>query len=125
MPTSTAVRGTGALRRAERLVDRALRLEVALRMRPGGPPPIGVSCLADVPDSLFAQAILDAGGRLIAVVPARRYRDSLPTPHHAVYDRLLGAADRVIEVDREESNSEAHQAGSLRMLDEAWELLAV
>lgn len=37
----------------------------------------------------------------------------------------LVVADRVIEVDREESNSEAHQAGSLRMLDEAGELLAV
>ncbi|MFE3795174.1 hypothetical protein [Nocardia tengchongensis] len=107
------------------LVDRALRLEVALRMRPGGPPPVGVSCLAHGPDSLFAQTILDAGGRLIAVVPARRYRDSLPASHHAAYDRLLAAADRVIEVDREESNSEAHQAGSLRMLDEAGELLAV
>ncbi|MGW4121895.1 hypothetical protein [Nocardia sp. NPDC004711] len=107
------------------LVDRALRLEVALRIRPGGPPPVGVSCLADGPDALFAQAILDAGGVLIAVVPARRYRASLPAFHHPVYDHLLTAADRVIELDREESNPEAHQAGSLRMLDEAGELLAV
>ncbi|AYF72852.1 hypothetical protein D7D52_02065 [Nocardia yunnanensis] len=107
------------------LVDRALRAEVALRVRPGGPPLIGVSCLADGPDSLFAQAILDAGGLLTAVVPARRYRDSLPASHHADYDRLLAAAALVIELNREESNSRAHQAGSLRMLDEAAELLAV
>ncbi|MVU81706.1 hypothetical protein GPX89_31280 [Nocardia sp. ET3-3] len=106
-------------------VDRALRLEVALRIRPGGPIPIGVSCLADGPDSLFAQAILDAGGRLIAVVPARRYRASLPAAHHPVYDRLVAAADRVIELNREQSDPQAHQAGSLRMLDEADELLAV
>ncbi|GAB3209552.1 hypothetical protein [Nocardia tengchongensis] len=38
---------------------------------------------------------------------------------------LLAVAYAATEVDREESNSEAHQAGSLRMLDEAGELLAV
>ncbi|MFI1911882.1 hypothetical protein [Nocardia sp. NPDC020380] len=109
------------------LVEHALRIEVALRLLPDGSgvPLIGVSCLADGPDSLFARAILDAGGQLIAVVPARRYRESLPADHHSTYDRLLAAAARVIELDREESNSAAHQAGSLRMLDDADELLAV
>ncbi|MEC3951935.1 hypothetical protein VMT65_02710 [Nocardia sp. CDC153] len=113
------------------LVDRALRLEVALRVeaalrvRPGPADLVGVSCFADGPDSLFAQAILDIGGRLVAVVPARRYRASLPEFHHGVYDRLLTEADRVIELDREESDPRAHHAGSLRMLDESEELLAV
>ncbi|MEU1208124.1 hypothetical protein [Nocardia sp. NPDC005825] len=124
--TSVAITGHRGLPPATlALVDRALRLEVAARVRPGGPGLTGVSCLADGPDSLFAQAILDVGGRLIAVIPAWRYRASLPAVHHPVYDRLLAAADRVIALDREESNSAAHQAGSLRMLDEADELLAV
>ncbi|WP_040812473.1 hypothetical protein [Nocardia concava] len=107
------------------LVDRALRLEVALRIRPGASDLVGVSCLADGPDSLFAQAVLDAGGRLIAVVPARSYRASLPTSHHPIYDHLVAAATRIIELDRDTSDPEAHQAGSLRMLDESDELLAV
>ncbi|QLY32635.1 hypothetical protein [Nocardia huaxiensis] len=103
-------------------VDAALRLAIAERADTGL---TGVSCLADGPDSLFAQAILDAGGRLIAVVPAHGYRESLPATHHPVYDHLLAAATEVIELDHTESNSRAHQAGSLRMLDLSDELLAV
>ncbi|MBL1075927.1 hypothetical protein JK358_16135 [Nocardia sp. 2] len=85
----------------------------------------GVSCLADGPDSLFAQAILDHGGHLTAVVPARTYRESLPVTHHPTYDHLVAAAAEVVELDRDKSDSDAHQAGSLRMLDSADELLAV
>ncbi|MFI9504620.1 hypothetical protein [Nocardia sp. NPDC052566] len=93
-------------------------------MRAGGEL-IGMSCIADGPDSLFARAVLDLGGCLIVVVPARKYRDSLPAGHYPVYDELRSAAMEVIEIDREESDSEAHQAGSVRMLDDADELIAV
>lgn len=86
---------------------------------------VGVSCLADGPDTLFAQAVLRFGGSLVVVVPARKYRESLPAEHHSVYDELLTAASEVIALDREDSDSEAHQAGSVRMLDNADELLAV
>ncbi|GAB4588889.1 hypothetical protein [Nocardia sp. IFM 10818] len=104
------------------LVAAALHTAVGKRAEP---PLYGVSCLADGPDSLFAQAVLEHGGQLIAVVPARRYRESLPVEHHPIYDRLLAAAAEVVELDREESDSEAHQAGNLRMLDGSDELLAV
>ncbi|QIS15598.1 hypothetical protein [Nocardia arthritidis] len=103
------------------LVDRMLRGAVLRRAADL----VGVSCLADGPDSLFARAVLDYGGRLIAVVPARTYRAALPVEHHRVYDELLSAAIKVIELDRDESNAEAHLAAGLRMLDEADELLAV
>ncbi|WP_454196620.1 hypothetical protein [Nocardia sp. Marseille-Q1738] len=86
---------------------------------------IGISCLADGADSLFARAVLDLGGGLIVIVPARKYRDSLPAEHHRVYDELRSAAMEVIELDREESDSEAHQAGSVRMLEQTDELIAV
>jgi len=104
------------------LVDKALRAVIAERDRGAL---VGVSCIADGADSLFARAVLDAGGSLVVVVPARQYRDSLPTEHYAVYDELVAAAVEVIQLDYEESNSEAHQAGSLRMLDAADELFAV
>lgn len=103
------------------LVEAALRDVVARR----GDELVAVSCLADGPDSLFADAVLDAGGRLEVVIPAHEYRESLPVEHHRTYDRLLAAASSVTRLDFRESAPEAHQAASLRMLDDADELLAV
>lgn len=86
---------------------------------------VGVSCLADGADALFAEAVLDRGGRLEVVVPAVEYRDGLPAEHHATYDRLLAAAEEVYPLDFEESTSEAHMAASERMLDLTEALFAV
>lgn len=105
----------------ERLVDAALRAD--LDHRDGGL--VGTCSIADGADTLFAQALLDVGGVLIAVVPAERYRDGLPTEHHPTYDELLARAAEVIQLDHVESTSDAHMAASLRMLDGADELLAV
>ncbi|MFC7732003.1 hypothetical protein [Actinomadura keratinilytica] len=86
---------------------------------------IGISCLADGADALFAQAVLDHGGALIAVVPASEYRDGLPQEHYPVYDRLLAAADEVHRLPYVESTSEAHMAASEFMLGLADRLWAV
>ncbi|WP_216209295.1 hypothetical protein [Amycolatopsis aidingensis] len=105
-----------------RLVDDALRAELAQRTDEDL---VGLSCLADGADTLFAGALLDTGGKLIAVVPAERYRDGLPAEHHEVYDELIGQAADVIRLDHVESTSESHQDASERMVEEADELLAV
>ncbi|WP_028478570.1 hypothetical protein [Nocardia sp. CNY236] len=121
--TRIAITGhRGLSKETTALIDARLRAELGTH---AGRELVGVSCLADGADSLFAQAILDFGGSLVVVVPARKYRESLPDIHHPVYDELFSAADEVIELDRVESNSQAHQAGSIRMLDEADELFAV
>lgn len=86
---------------------------------------VGLSCIADGPDSWFAQAVLDLGGTLTVIVPAASYRDALPEWHHPIYDALLGEASAVIRLDHAESNSTAHMDASIRMLDHADELLAV
>ncbi|WP_165553147.1 hypothetical protein [Kribbella speibonae] len=86
---------------------------------------VGISCLADGPDSIFAQEVLDAGGRLIAVIPAAKYRESLPDSHHQFYDSLLDRASESVALEHSESDSEAHMDASLRMLDLADELIAV
>ncbi|WP_280336171.1 hypothetical protein [Nocardia wallacei] len=104
------------------LVDKAIRAELARRDLGEL---IGVSCIADGADSLFARAVLDVGGGLVVVVPARQYRAGLPSEHHATYDELMAAALDVIQLDYDESTSEAHQAGSERMLEAADELFAV
>ncbi|WP_019807521.1 hypothetical protein [Saccharomonospora halophila] len=106
----------------ERLVADALRAEVAQRADGGL---VGMSCLADGPDSLFARHLLESGGELVVVVPAEHYRDGLPADHHATYDALLARAARVIRLKHTESDSEAHMTASLRMLAEADELVAV
>ncbi|MBC9714088.1 hypothetical protein H9Y04_16110 [Streptomyces sp. TRM66268-LWL] len=71
-----------------------------------------VSCIADGPDAWAAEAALDLGGRIEVVIPAAQYRDSLPTTHHATYDRLLAAAVEVHETGMVESTEHAHMAGS-------------
>lgn len=73
---------------------------------------VGVSCIADGPDSWFAQAVLDHGGQIEVVVPAEEYRDALPEDHHTVYDDLIRSASEVHSTGMKESTSEAHQAGS-------------
>lgn len=39
---------------------------------------VGVSCIADGPDSWFAETVLHHGGRLEVVLPATKYRQGLP-----------------------------------------------
>lgn len=85
----------------------------------------GISCLADGADALFARAVLDLGGRLIAVIPATSYRDGLPASYYPTYDALLSKASETVALDREVSDADAHMDASLRMLERADELIAV
>ena len=105
-----------------RLVEDALRTEVDHH---AGPDLVGLTLLADGPDTMLAEIVLALGGSLIVVVPAQQYRDGLPAEHHASYDKLIRRASEVIRLDRIESNSEAHMAASLAMLDVADHLIAV
>jgi hypothetical protein len=84
-----------------------------------------VSCIADGGDTLFAQAVLDRGGRLVVVVPAEEYRAGLPQEHHATYDRLLRGAAKVEQLPFRESTPEAHMTASKRMLELTDHLFAV
>ncbi|MGH3342138.1 MAG: hypothetical protein ACRDPK_04490 [Carbonactinosporaceae bacterium] len=105
-----------------RLVDRGLRSLVATY----DPATLaGVTNLADGADQLFAQAVLDHGGRLEVIVPAQTYRDGLPTDCHLTYDRLHARASRVLQLDHLESTSASHMAASEAMLETIDELLAV
>ena len=69
--------------------------------------------------------MLDAGGSLVAVVPARGYRAALPAAHRPVFDALLARAARVIALDHEDPTDEAYMDGGLRVLDESDVLVAV
>lgn len=122
--TRLAVTGhRGLSEKTTALVDAALREEISKRAEDG--PLVGLGCIADGADTLFAKATLDNGGDLHVIVPAHKYRDGLPEEHHATYDALIAAAAEVTSLDHVESDSNAHMAASLRMLADADELLAV
>lgn len=106
----------------ERLVDAAIREQLAAYE---GPDLVGVSNLADGADQIFAQAVLDGGGRLEVIVPAARYRDGLPDSAHAAYDALLEKASHIDRLDRIESTEQAHMEASNAMLARADRLFAV
>jgi hypothetical protein len=105
-----------------RLVDAALRAEIT-KHHPDKL--VGVSCIANGADSLFAQAVLDHGAQLEVIVPADHYRAGLPTDHHPTYDHLLAAATKVHRLPYKQSTSEAHMAASRHMLDMIDQLIAV
>ncbi|MGW7516696.1 hypothetical protein ACWGJ2_14000 [Streptomyces sp. NPDC054796] len=107
-------------------VERAVRAALADEVgRYGADALVGVSCLADGPDAWFARAVLDRGGRIEAVVPARAYRDGLPAWHHATYDDLLSRAVETHRTGLDASDARAHMAGSELLVGLVERLVAV
>jgi hypothetical protein len=103
------------------LVDGAIRAALAAH----APAVTGISCLADGADQIFARAVIDAGGRLEAVIPAARYRDGLPPPAVPEYDRLLSEAADVRRLPFTEPTPQSHMAAGELLINEADELYAV
>lgn len=120
--TRVAVSGhRGLPQQTTELVDQAVRATLAKH----GPDLVGLSCLADGADQLFATAVIDLGGRLEVVIPATKYREALPPECWPTYDHLFSKATKVHQLDYTESTSEAHQAASEYMVSHADQLLAV
>ncbi|MFI7002371.1 hypothetical protein [Nocardia sp. NPDC050175] len=87
---------------------------------------VGVSCIARGADSVFAQAVLDAGGTLEVVLPSRNYRERKVKADHAeLFDRLIGAAETVHVMDFEDAGREAYEAANESMLSSCDRLMAV
>lgn len=85
----------------------------------------GVSCLAEGADSIFAQAVLDTGGRIEAILPAPDYRDTrVSASHLPVFDALADRAERVRYI-AEASSMQAYAEANAAMLDAIDLLLAV
>ncbi|MFD4559598.1 hypothetical protein ACFWP5_35650 [Streptomyces sp. NPDC058469] len=86
---------------------------------------VGVSCIADGPDTWFAQAVLDHGGQLEVVLPAQQYRAALPARDHPTYDDLLHRAAQVHRTGLDVSGPDAYMAAGELLVDQVDELLAV
>ena len=106
-------------------VDAAAAAMVREHLGPHGCEMVGLSCLADGPDTAFAEAVVAAGAPLEVIVPARGYREALPREHHPAYDRLLSRAVLVHELEHRESTPEAHMDAGRLMVEHCDRLVAV
>jgi hypothetical protein len=124
-PWRVGVTGHSNLTRAsEGLVEHALR--TALTGRVDGAGWVGVSCLAPGADRAFARVVLELGGSLEVVLPARDYRDGHVDPDHlAEFDRLLTSAQKVCTVAFDCACRQAYVAASDAMLTAVDEVFAV
>ncbi|MEU2283803.1 hypothetical protein ABZ614_18025 [Streptomyces sp. NPDC013178] len=87
---------------------------------------VGVSCLAAGADCLFAEAVLAAGGRLVAVIPSRDYRRAKVGPAHApVFDHLVDSAAEVLVLPRDKADHQAYEAANAVLVERADRLVAV
>jgi hypothetical protein len=87
---------------------------------------VGVSCIAKGADSLFAEAVLAAGGRLTVVIPSQDYRQNKVKPNHAaLFDHLVEAAAEVLVLPHETANRQAYEAANTVLIERADRLVAV
>lgn len=86
---------------------------------------VGVTCLARGSDTLFAEAVVEAGGRLVVILPSRDYRQAKVKPDHApAFDRLAAVAE-VVTMPYDTANREAYEAANGELLERADRLVAV
>lgn len=86
---------------------------------------VGVSCLAEGADAIFAQAVLDAGGCLEALLPAPDYRDTrVSQTHLPVFDTLVAQAHTTRYV-AEASSMQAYDQANAALVDSVDRMLAV
>jgi hypothetical protein len=91
---------------------------------------VGISCLAPGADTLFAEAVLAAGGDLVAVLPAADYRRVLAGSGRgrfavARFDRLLSLAAEVVVMPFDSATEAAYEAANAELLKRAELLVAV
>jgi hypothetical protein len=87
---------------------------------------VGMSCIAAGSDSLFAEAVLAAGGRLVVVLPSEDYRQAKVKVHHAAtFDGLINAADEVRVMPHGTANRQAYESANRALLERADRLVAV
>jgi hypothetical protein len=86
----------------------------------------GVSCIAKGSDSLFAEVVLELGGRLVAVIPSKDYHQKkVKADHKETFGRLRDAASEVVVLDHEMANRSAYEDANRLLLERGDRLVAV
>jgi hypothetical protein len=101
--------------------------DLRARLAPyAGPELIGISLLGPGADQLFAQIVLELGGHLYVVVPARRYREQFTDEQaQRTYERLHALASYFETLENLDSTEEAHMAAGRAVVERSNVLLAV
>ncbi|MEY9211848.1 hypothetical protein NI17_008455 [Thermobifida halotolerans] len=87
---------------------------------------VGVSCLARGADQLFAEAVLEAGGRLEVVLPSADYRETKVKPDNRErFDRLLVRAAWVRYMSHLSAGRQAYEDANEAVLGGVDRLFAV
>ncbi|MFG2556937.1 hypothetical protein [Streptomyces sp. NPDC048581] len=87
---------------------------------------IGVSCIAKGADSLFAEAVLAARGRLTVVIPSKDYRRTeVGSDQAPLFDRLVDAAEEVLVLPHDTADRQAYEAANAVLIERADRLVAV
>ncbi|MCL7425400.1 hypothetical protein [Streptomyces sp. YS415] len=95
-------------------------------LRPYADDLTGVSCIAKGSDSLFAEVVLELGGRLVAVIPSQDYHQKkVKADHKETFGRLRDAASEVVVLDHETANRSAYEDANRLLLERSDRLVAV
>lgn len=87
---------------------------------------VGVTCLARGADQIFADTVLDHGGKLEVIAPAADYFDRIPDPDARTRcDQYLARATSVRTLPFEHAEHDAYTAASKALVDRSELLLAV
>ncbi len=87
---------------------------------------VGISCLAQGSDQIFAKVVLECGGAIEVVLPAADYRAQKVKPDNlAEFDDLISRARMVRTLPFGKSNRDAYMAASEEVLDSVDSLIAV
>jgi len=85
----------------------------------------GVTCLAPGTDMIFAEIVLELGGGVEVVVPARNYRQTLSPKSVEEFDRLVARASAVDYMDHGDSGIPAFRSANAELLRRSTHLIAV
>lgn len=125
-PAMTTLAVTGHMDLTDETVPLVRQALAALLGRYASGDLVGVSCIAKGSDCLFAEAVVEAGGRLVVVLPSQDYRDRKVKPDHApVFDRLRSAAEEVLVMPHQTADRSVYAAANTVLLERADRLVAV
>lgn len=88
-------------------------------------PLVGVTCLAMGADSLFAELVLEIGGRIEIILPYPQYESKLGLHDKERHDRLLERASKVTILEKKRSDEESYFEAGTQVVDRSDVLLAV
>ena len=85
----------------------------------------GITSLASGADQLFAELVLQLGGRLVVVIPSSHYEATFAGDALTRYRQLLLRADEVEQMPAQEPNEHAFLLAGQRVVDLSDVLIAV